>query len=82
MIQNVYLKESVNFAGLGGAFQNLNESLLISIGTPTHESEKIDGLAQNDEYFYGKMLLISTDKIDREKYLKEIFSKGHEIHKD
>ena len=23
------------------------------------------------------MLLISTDKIDREKYLKEIFSKGH-----
>ncbi len=70
-------RESVNFAGLGGAFQNLNESLLISIGTPTHESEKIDGLAQNDEYFYGKMLLISTDKIDREKYLKEIFSKGH-----
>ena len=65
MIQNVYLKENVNFAGLGGAFQNLNESLLISIGTPTRRSEKIDGLAQNDEYFYGKMLLISTDKIDK-----------------
>lgn len=66
--------ESVNFAGLGGAFKNFNDSLLISIGTPTHESEKIDKLAQNDEYFYGKMLLISTDK---EKYVKEIFSKGH-----
>ena len=70
-------KNEVNFAGLGGAFEYLDDKLLLSIGTPTHQSDIIDSLAQNIEYFYGKILLIKSIKNIGNKYNIEIFSSGH-----
>jgi len=70
-------KKGVNFAGLGGAFEYLNNNLLISVGTPTHDSDVIDNLSQNVEYLYGKMLLLENLENLNEKLSIKIFSLGH-----
>lgn len=68
--------KEVNFAGLGGAYEYLDDNLLLSIGTPTHQSDIIDELAQNNDYYYGKILIIKK-KDDQEKLNIELFSTGH-----
>ena len=47
--------EKVNFAGLGGGYTYLNDKLIFSIGTPTHNSEIIDKLAQDKNSLFGKI---------------------------
>ena len=69
-------EEKVNFAGLGGAFTFLNESLLLSVGTPTHFSDTIDDLAQNKDFFYGKILQIEKNDSNND-YNINIFTLGH-----
>ena len=60
--------EKINFAGLGGGYTHINNSLLFSIGTPTHYSEEIDNLAQDKKSFYGKIYLMKDNNgnIERE----------------
>ena len=70
-------KKAVNFAGLGGAFEYFNNNLLISVGTPTHNSDVIDNLSQNTDYLYGKMILLENLENLNEKTSIKIFSLGH-----
>ena len=49
-------KKNINFAGLGGGYVFKDSSLLLSVGTPTHNSDDIDLLAQKKDSIFGKIL--------------------------
>ena len=75
--------ENVDFNGLGGAFINYNNNLILSIGAPEWNSEEIRNLAQKEDSFYGKTIAIE-DKFfnsNKDQFLKKedikIFTKGH-----
>ncbi len=70
-------KEKVDYAGLGGAFAHLNEKLFLSVGTPTHESEIIDALAQDKKSLFGKILVLNLAKDEKNKLEFSIYSHGH-----
>ena len=75
--------ENVDFNGLGGAFINYGDNLILSIGAPEWNSEKIRNLAQINESLFGKTLIFKNEhlNIDQLKSIKkedlEIFTKGH-----
>ena len=52
--------KKVDYDGLGGAFVKTNDSVLLTIGTPVHESEKISQLAQSESSIFGKVILIKN----------------------
>ena len=49
--------KNVNYDGLGGAFVITNDTILLTIGTPTQSSEKINQLAQSEGSIFGKIIL-------------------------
>ena len=69
--------DKINFAGLGGAYIYYKDGILLSVGTPTHYSDKIDELAQKNNSLYGKILFLKTSEQDEKKLIYSIFSKGH-----
>ncbi len=71
--------ENINFAGLGGAYIFKDKALLLSIGTPTHISEIIDSLSQENDSIFGKIISIKTEelKTKNEKIDYKFFSIGH-----
>ncbi len=72
--------DRIDFSGLGGGYVEYNDSILLSIGTPTHYSDKIDNLAQSNNSIFGKILKIKKNDLlnmNIEKINYEIFTKGH-----
>lgn len=70
-------KSEVDFAGLGGAYTYFEDNLILSIGTPTHLSEEINDLAQEDDSLFGKILILSKNSKNKNLLDVSIFSKGH-----
>ena len=73
-------EDNIDFNGLGGGHVDLNDSVLIAIGTPTHDSKEIDQLSQNPNSIFGKVLEFKKKDLI-EKKIKDInyqfFSSGH-----
>ena len=75
--------ENVDFNGLGGAFINYGENLILSIGAPEWNSDEIRNLAQINSSLFGKTVIIKNEylNIDQLDSIKkedlEIFTKGH-----
>ena len=72
--------KAVNYDGLGAAFVKTNDSVLLSIGTPTTSSETINKLAQIPESIFGKIISIKTKALsnyNNEKINYKIYSLGH-----
>lgn len=74
--------QQIHYDGIGGASIHNDGNVLLSIGAPTNSSEQIRYLAQKDESFYGKIILINKKEI--KDFLNEnnhiemkIFTKGH-----
>tara|TARA_Y100000590_G_scaffold401058_1_gene485663 strand:+ start:1036 stop:2262 length:1227 start_codon:yes stop_codon:yes gene_type:complete len=72
--------KNINFAGLGGAYITLKNTLLLSIGAPEHNSQKIAELAQIEDSIFGKILNIEIQTLSSNsdtniKY--SFFSMGH-----
>jgi|TARA_Y100000294_G_scaffold176607_1_gene199465 hypothetical protein len=53
--------KNVDYDGLGGAFVKTNDSVLLTIGTPVHSSEKISQLAQSKSSIFGKIISIKNE---------------------
>ena len=64
--------DNVDFNGLGGGIVENKDKIYISIGAPEWNSRNIRKLAQDRNYFYGK--IIQINKITKEL---QIFSLGH-----
>ena len=66
--------ENVDFNGLGGAFINYGDNLILSIGAPEWNSEKIRNLAQINESLFGKTLIFKNEhlNIDQFKSIKRL----------
>ena len=72
--------KNINFAGLGGAYITLEDNLLLSIGAPENNSQKIAELAQIKDSIFGKILNIEIESLssDNDKTIKyNFFSLGH-----
>ena len=70
----------VDFDGLGGAYVKIKDSILLSVGTPVHTSEKISELAQAKESMFGKIILIKNKEFrnfEKENINYSIYSLGH-----
>ena len=52
---------NVDFNGLGGAVIEKDNFIYLSIGAPEWDSKQISSLAQDKEYFYGKIIRIKKD---------------------
>ena len=80
-----YYSVSINkkipvFAGLGGGYVSIGDSVLLAIGTPAHESEIINNLAQNSNSIFGKIIKIKKSDLvnsSLEKVDYEIYTSGH-----
>ena len=59
--------QNINFAGLGGAYIFKDDKLLISIGTPTHISDVIDLLSQNEDSIFGKIISFEIEDLKKKK---------------
>ncbi len=70
-------KKLINFGGLGGAYVFDNDSLILSIGVPTHLSEEIDNLSQDNDSIFGKLIKIKKNDILEENVKYSFFSTGH-----
>jgi len=73
-------KENIDFAGLGGGYVSIGDSVLLAIGTPAHESEIINNLAQNSNSIFGKIIKIKKSDLvnsSLEKVDYEIYTSGH-----
>ena len=71
---------NVNFAGLGGAYLIFDDEIILSVGTPEHNSQKIAELAQVQDSIFGKILSIKKNFLLNNKNEKNqygIFSYGH-----
>ena len=74
-----------DFNGLGSSNVHLEESILISLGTPEKHLSKNSLLAQKDSSMFGKILEIQKKNLrdisqKKSKDLKlKIFSKGHRV---
>lgn len=64
--------DNVDFNGLGGGYVEKDDEIYFSIGSPEWNSKKIRKLAQDKNFFYGKII-----KINKNTYDIEIFSLGH-----
>ena len=74
-----------DFNGLGSSNVHLDESILITLGTPEKHLSKNSLLAQEDSSMFGKILEVKKKDLNEvsEKNTKEIkikiFSKGHRV---
>lgn len=74
-----------DFNGLGSSNVHLNESILLTLGTPEKHASKNSKLAQKNESKFGKILKINKKNLikkisDKNFELKiDIFSKGHRV---
>jgi glucose/arabinose dehydrogenase len=71
--------EKIDFNGLGSSFIKFDNKIILSLGTPTTSSAEISELAQQDNSYYGKMLVLKKENIINESLSPEIFSKGHRV---
>ncbi len=75
--------QKIHLNGVGGASIHKNKNILLTIGAPTNNSDKIRNLAQSDNSFYGKIISINKDDVisflenSKEKIKVETFTKGH-----
>ncbi len=67
----------IDFNGLGSSFVELNDSIILSLGTPTQDSDTINSLAQNPDSFFGKTLSIKKVEFSNGLIKPHIFSLGH-----
>ncbi len=72
-------QDNVNFAGIGGAYIFEKDDLLLAIGTPTHDSDKIDLLAQSKDSIFGKIFKFKTKDLLNKNTMSdfEFYSIGH-----
>ena len=76
-------KKNTDFNGLGSSNIHHKNNIYLSLGAPEQSSKKISALAQNPDSFFGKVLKIKKENIDKliankENNLTiEIFSLGH-----
>ena len=73
--------KNVDFNGLGGAFVELENSFLLSIGAPEWNSSEIRSLAQDTNSLYGKFILFKKEPFIKNKIITTkdytVFSLGH-----
>ena len=70
--------KNINFAGLGGGYVFKDNSLLLSVGTPTHISDNIDLLAQAKNSIFGKILEFKKSELqNNDQAAYKIYSLGH-----
>ena len=72
--------EKLDFNGIGGGHAELNENLLIAIGTPSLDGPEISRLAQDPKSQYGKILSFSKSDINtpfNKQSILHVFSMGH-----
>ena len=72
--------ENVDFNGLGGAVIEKDNYIYLSIGAPEWDSKQISSLAQDEEYFYGKIIRIKKDYFinnSEGEPVIDIFTYGH-----
>jgi len=70
--------ENINFAGLGGGYVFKDNSLLLSVGTPTHFSDEIDLLAQEKDSIFGKILEFKERELQNTtQVVYKVYSSGH-----
>ncbi|MDC0903389.1 PQQ-dependent sugar dehydrogenase [Pelagibacteraceae bacterium] len=73
-------EENIDFNGLGGAYIEDQDHVLLSIGAPEYFSQKIRSLAQINSSKFGKLIKIKKEAFKNEKISKEdykIYSLGH-----
>ena len=71
--------EKIDFNGLGSSFITFDNKIILSLGTPTTSSAAISELAQQDNSYYGKMLILEKESIINGSIIPKIFSKGHRV---
>tara|TARA_B100000902_G_scaffold81727_2_gene86341 strand:- start:4262 stop:5503 length:1242 start_codon:yes stop_codon:yes gene_type:complete len=72
--------KNVDFNGLGGAVIEKDNYIYLSIGAPEWDSKQISSLAQDEKYFYGKIIRIKKDYFINNsggKPVIDIFTYGH-----
>jgi len=70
--------ENIDFAGLGGGYLFKDNNLLLSVGTPTHNSDDIDLLAQKKDSIFGKILEFTEEDLQNNTQVAfKIYSSGH-----
>ena len=72
--------KNVDFNGLGGAVIEKDNFIYLSIGAPEWDSKQISSLAQDKEYFYGKIIRIKKDYFVNNSSgepVIDIFTHGH-----
>ena len=72
--------KNVDFNGLGGAVIEKDNFIYLSIGAPEWDSKQISSLAQDKEYFYGKIIRIKKDYFVNNsggEPVIDIFTYGH-----
>ncbi len=70
-------RKKFDFNGLGTSFINFRDTIYMSLGTPTRNSDKISQLAQNENSFFGKIIAIKKKDFNEKKLNPQIFSSGH-----
>ena len=71
---------NIDFSGLGAAYLDLEDNLLLSVGTPENNSQEISELAQNRDSIFGKILNIEINSLssnDNKNIKYNLFSIGH-----
>ena len=72
--------KNVDFNGLGGAVIEKDNYIYLSIGAPEWDSKQISSLAQDEEYFYRKIIRIKKDYFinnSEGEAVIDIFTYGH-----
>ncbi|MCR9206226.1 MAG: PQQ-dependent sugar dehydrogenase, partial [Halobacteriovoraceae bacterium] len=71
--QCVEPKNQTEAYGIGGGTVVYDDHVILALGEPSAESEEISLLAQNDNFYYGKILRL---ELDGESFKPTILSKG------
>ena len=74
--------QGIHYDGVGGASIHLKDSILVSVGAPSNNTQSIRDLAQNENSFYGKIILINKSNLNNflngeNKIEIKKFTKGH-----
>ena len=75
--------KKIDYNGLGSSHIHMNDKIYLTIGTPEQVSSKIRKLAQDKNSFFGKIVEINKDNLDKIITEKEenlevnIFTLGH-----
>ena len=72
--------ENIDFNGSGGAYTELNEEILLSIGAPENSSESIRQLAQDQNSIFGKIVAMKKSdliNLNLNTINYKIYSYGH-----